>query len=93
MFNFFEQKPKKFIILLFLILIFSVCINVCLYKNASAANIIDDLSSIGKFSGTIGNYFEFTSSEANDSDYGWSTGYVTLKYETKPWNGFKIGSR
>lgn len=47
----------------------------------------------GKISGTIGNYYEYVSREADNSDSGWSSTYITMKYETLKWNNLKFGAR
>ncbi|MFC1754820.1 hypothetical protein ACFL96_15740 [Thermoproteota archaeon] len=60
---------------------------------AGEAKTIKDAVKDGKFSGTIGSYFEHRNNEAENSDYGWATGYFTLKYETLRWNGLKLGGR
>lgn len=47
----------------------------------------------GNFSGMIGSYYEFSNLEAENSDYGWSSAYLTFKYETLSWKNLKIGGR
>lgn len=60
---------------------------------AESADTIEDAFKEGNFSGTIGNYFEYSNLDADDSDYGWSSTYFTLKYETASWNNLKFGAR
>jgi len=47
----------------------------------------------GKISGEIGNYFEYLRVNSANSNYGWSSAYLTLKYETAKWNNLKLGAR
>ena len=58
-----------------------------------AAEMIEDAFKNGKISGTIGSYFEYVERDAEDADYGWATGYLTLKYETASWNDLLFGAR
>lgn len=60
---------------------------------AKEADSIKDAFKGGKISGTIGNYTELVYAEASNSDHGWSSGYLTLKYETLSYNRFKFGAR
>jgi len=57
------------------------------------ANTIEEAFKGGKVSGTIGNYFEHRYADASDSDYGWSSAYLTIKYQTLTWNDLKFGAR
>ncbi|MBN1870450.1 MAG: Opr family porin [Candidatus Omnitrophica bacterium] len=47
----------------------------------------------GTFSGAIGSYYEYTDKDADDSDFGWATGYFTFKYETLSWHDLQLGVR
>lgn len=60
---------------------------------AESAESIDEAFKGGKISGEIGSYFEFTNMDAENSNFGWSTAYLTLKYETMSWNQLTFGSR
>jgi len=60
---------------------------------AEQAATIEDAFRDGNLSGTIGSYFEYTNMDADDSDFGWATGYLTMKYETLEWNRLKAGAR
>jgi len=60
---------------------------------ADEAKTIEEAFKNGKIKGTIGSYFEYTDKEVADSDYGWATGYLTLKYETQKWNRLSMGAR
>jgi len=64
--------------------------DLCFAEDISA---LKDAFTQGKFSGTIGNYTEFVNKKADNSDTAWSTGYLTLKYETLDWNHVKLGAR
>jgi hypothetical protein len=57
------------------------------------AETVEDAFKNGKISGTIGSYFEYVEKDAQDADYGWATGYLTLKYETARWNDLLFGAR
>lgn len=62
---------------------------------AAQAEVVDDIVEAlqgGKVSGTIGNYFEYKDVDGGNNG-GWSTTYLTLKYETADWNNFKAGVR
>lgn len=58
----------------------------------TAASIIEAFEG-GNSSGTIGSYFEYTSSDMADNDSGWSNAYFTLKYETLNWKNLTFGAR
>jgi len=81
-----ESKKYIFLISIFIMLSMNVCI-------AEEADTIEKAFKGGNVSGTIGNYFEFTKKDADDSDFGWSTAYITLKHETLSWNRLKFGAR
>ena len=76
-------------ILLALILLFSGGRAV----GAQAQQSLEEAFKQGTVSGTLGSYYEFSRVEAEDADYGWSTAYLTLKYETQPWHRAKFGAR
>ncbi|HQP10622.1 MAG TPA: hypothetical protein PKV41_04490, partial [Candidatus Omnitrophota bacterium] len=75
----------------FLFLVFSLVTSHGLW--AQEAETIEDALKNGKISGAIGSYYEFVNRDADDSDYGWSTAYLTLKYETLSWKQIKMGVR
>ena len=79
---------RRIIVLVSIFIAFST--GVCFAEDAET---IEEAFKEGNFSGTIGSYFEFTSAEADDSNYGWSNAYLTLKYETLSWNNLKFGAR
>ena len=81
-----ESKKIILLISIFIMLSMDVCI-------AEEADTIEKAFKGGKVSGTIGHYFEFTTKDADDSDFGWSTASLTLKYETLSWNRLKFGAR
>ena len=81
------KKITGFILLLFF------CLMAANMSFAGEAEKVEDAFKNGKLSGTIGSYFEFTNRDADDSDFGWATGYLTLKYETLSWNDLKMGAR
>ena len=58
---------------------------------ADYAETIEEAFKDGKIKGTIGTYFEYTDKDAPDKNYGWGTGYISLKYETLEWNRIKSG--
>jgi hypothetical protein len=62
-------------------------------SSAEQAGTIEEAFRNATINGTIGSYFEFTDREAENGDFGWTTGYLTLKYETLGWNGLKMGAR
>ncbi|MCK5581301.1 MAG: hypothetical protein KAJ18_08510 [Candidatus Omnitrophica bacterium] len=70
-----------------------VCLSTAMVCFADEADTIEDAFKGGKVSGTIGSYIEHRIAEASDSDFGWSTAYLTLKYETLSWNRLKFGAR
>jgi len=85
------MRGKKVVVLLLgVFVIFSFFPNACFAEDSLT---IEDVFKKGTFSGTIGNYFEFIAKEADDSNAGWSTAYLTLKYETLSWNNLKFGAR
>lgn len=59
---------------------------------AQEAMSLEDAIKGGKVSGTVGNYFEYKDVNVG-TNAGWSTTYLTLKYETAAWNGLKAGAR
>ena len=83
---------KKLIGLLMLLAIFVLPTKVYMCF-AEEAETIEEAFKNGKVKGTIGSYFEYTDKDAADNDYGWATGYLTLKYETQKWNRLKMGAR
>ena len=85
-----EIAKKGFVLLLISCGILFVSISACFSEETET---IEAAFKGGKFSGTIGNYFEFIAREADDSDSGWSSAYLTLKYETLSWNNIKFGAR
>lgn len=46
----------------------------------------------GDLSGTVGTYYEYTRQNPN-SNFGWATSYLGLKYETKPLNNLNFGAK
>jgi hypothetical protein len=52
-----------------------------------------DLKTIGKFTGTIGSYAEYTnySLGGDQKDFDWGTGYIKLKFESAQWNKLRLG--
>ena len=74
-------------------LLLAVCLVINNVSFANEADTVEDAFRNGKISGTIGSYFEYTNRDADDSDFGWATGYLTLKYETLSWNDLKMGAR
>jgi len=63
---------------------------VCL---AGQAETIEEAFGNATVKGTAGSYFEFTDAEAVNSNFGWATGYLTLKYETQSWHRLNMGTR
>lgn len=98
MLNLGEERMKKMFNVFnngFLVF-FSVFLLSLFVSKVCLADGVDSLESAfkgGKFSGTIGNYFEFIASDTSESNSGWSTAYLTLKFETLSWNNLKFGSR
>lgn len=85
-----KRGGKRNLLILMLLIAFPVSAGICV---ADEGNTIEEAFKGGKFSGTIGHYYEFIVREADDSNAGWSTAYVTLKYETLDWNRIKFGAR
>ena len=81
-------SKKSILFMSFFITMFSA--HICIAKEA---NTIEEIFRQGKISGEIGDYFEFVEREASDSNSGWSTAHISLKYETLPWNHLKFGAR
>lgn len=75
------------------VLLLAVCLAVVSMSFAQEAGTIESAFKDGKISGTIGSYYEFVNRDADNSDSGWATAYLTLKYETLRWNDLKIGAR
>ena len=76
-----------------LVLALAFCFATLQASFAEQADTIEDAFRNGTISGTIGSYYEFTNRDADNSDFGWATGYLTLKYETLNWHDLKIGAR
>lgn len=89
-----EHKKNNWKILnrsmLLLLVLSIVSASICF---AEEADTIENAFRQGKISGEIGNYFEYVDRDAEDSDSGWSTAYLTLKYETLSWNRLAFGAR
>jgi hypothetical protein len=60
---------------------------------ADSTVTIEEAVKNGKISGEVGSYFEQTDAKGVNTNYGWATGYTTLKYETGEWNRIKTGAR
>ncbi len=84
--TFILRNKCSFLIFLFIISLANVCI-------AKEVDTVKEAFTKGNVSIIIGNYFEFTSADADNSSYGWSNAYLTLKHETLSWNRFKFGAR
>ncbi|MFH2145180.1 MAG: hypothetical protein ABII75_04020 [Candidatus Omnitrophota bacterium] len=78
--------------ILLVMCLFGVFVSAVVCFAEDAATIEDALAN-AKINGETGSYFEFTDADAVDSDFGWSTGYLTLKYETQSWKRLKLGTR
>ena len=85
---------KKFKLIGLLLLIAAFVLPAKVYVCfADEAETIEEAFKNGKVKGTIGSYFEYTDKEVANSNYGWATGYLTLKYETQKWNRLGMGTR
>lgn len=74
-------------------LFLALCLMAANISFAEDAETVADAFKQGTISGAIGSYFEYTNTDADDADFGWATGYLTLKYETLGWKGLKTGAR
>ena len=76
-----------------ILLILALCLMAANISFAEDAETVEDAFRNGTFSGTIGSYYEFVNRDADSTDDGWATAYITLKYETLSWKQLKMGAR